>query len=207
MNWKRLILPLAGIPVVALLGYGLTRDAKIVPSPLPGRLAPEFTLETLEGDTLRLSDLRGHVVMLNFWASWCLACIDEHPLMVAAAERWQPEGLRVVGVVYQDVRQNARDWMREKGGDWSNVLDEGSRTAISYGLFGVPETYLIDRRGVIAYKQIGPVTPAVLSTWIPRLLADSTGSTAQSEPAGGRSEGHVSSGPEFPDPAGTRTSR
>lgn len=207
MSWKRLILPLAGIPVVALLGFGLTRDPKHVPSTLPGRPAPDFALETLDGDTLRLSDLRGHVVLLNFWASWCLACIDEHPLVVAAEQRWEPEGLHIVGVVYQDVRRNAQDWMNEKGGNWPNVIDAASRTAISYGLFGVPETYLIDRRGIIAYKQIGPVTPAMLSTWIPRLLADTTGSATGAEPAVGRSEGHVSSGPEFPDPTGTRPAR
>lgn len=198
MNWKRLAIPLAGIPVVALLAFGLTRDAKIVPSPLPGRPAPDFTLETLSGDTLRLSDLRGHVVMLNFWASWCLACIGEHPLVVAAEQRWGPEGLHIVGVVYQDVRSNAQAWMREKGGNWPNVLDVGSRTAISYGLFGVPETYFINRQGVIAYKQIGPVTPAVLSEWIPRLLADSTGMTASAEPMVGRSPGHVTSSPQRP---------
>jgi hypothetical protein len=97
--------------------------------------------------------------------------------------------------------------MREKGGNWPNVLDAGSRTAITYGLFGVPETYLIDRRGVIAYKQIGPVTPAVLTTWVPRLLADSTGSATGPEPAVGRSEGHVSGSAAFPEASGTQTSR
>jgi cytochrome c biogenesis protein CcmG/thiol:disulfide interchange protein DsbE len=207
MSWKRLLLPLAGLPVIALLGYGLTRSATIVPSELPGRAAPDFSLETLGGDTLQLSDLRGNVVLLYFWASWCLACIDEHPLLVAADERWHDDGLRIVGVVYQDARGNARQWMREKGGSWPNVLDVGSRTAITYGLFGVPETFLIDRRGVVAYKQIGPVTPTVLTTWIPRLLADSTGSATGPEPAVGRSEGHVSGSPAFPDPTGTRTTQ
>jgi cytochrome c biogenesis protein CcmG/thiol:disulfide interchange protein DsbE len=201
MNWKRFILPFAAIPVVALLAFGLTRDAKIVPSQLPGREAPDFRLQTLDGDTLRLSDLRGQVVLVNFWASWCLACIDEHPLLVAAERRWGPEGLRVVGVVYQDVRPNAQAWMRERGGSWPNVLDAGSRTAIEYGLFGVPETFLLDRNGVVVYKQIGPVTPDVLSTWIPRLLADSTGAV---DPAVGRSEGHVSNTPDFPETRGRR---
>ena len=202
MNWKRLVLPLAAVPVVALLAFGLTRNAHLVPSQLPGREAPDFRLQTLDGDTLRLSDLRGQVVLLNFWASWCLACIDEHPLLVAAERRWGPDGLRVVGVVYQDVRPNAQAWMRERGGSWPNVLDAGSRTAIEYGLFGVPETFLLDRNGVVVYKQIGPVTPDVLSTWVPRLLADSIGAV---DPAVGRSEGHVSSTPDFPDTRGTPT--
>ena len=191
MNWKRLAIPLAGVPVVALLAFGLTRDPKIIPSPLPGRAAPDFVLSTLDGDTLRLSDLRGQVVLLNFWASWCLACIGEHPLIVATDQRWRDQGLRVVGVVYQDTPGNAQEWMREKGGTWANVVDARSRTAIEYGLFGVPETFLIDRRGIIAYKQIGPVSPDVLSEWIPRLLADTAGTATPPIPAEGRSAGHV----------------
>lgn len=175
MNWKRFALPLAGLPVVGLLAYGLTRDATLVPSPLPGRTAPDFVRETLAGDSLRLTDLRGHVVVLNFWASWCIPCLQEHPLLVAADERWRAQGLRIVGVVYQDTPANAREWLRERGGDWPNVLDPGSRLSIEYGLFGVPETFFIDRRGMVAYKQIGPVSADVLSEWITRLLADTAG--------------------------------
>lgn len=206
MTWKRALVPLAAVPVIALLGYGLTRDARIVPSPLPGRPAPTFALETLqgEGDTLRLEALRGQVVLLNFWASWCLACIGEHPLLVAAERRWRGQGLRVVGLVYNDTRANALEWMRLRGGDWPNGLDDGSRTAIEYGLFGVPETFLIDRTGRIAYKQIGPLTEEVLATWIPRLLADSGGTAlAPGEIPVGRSPGHVRTSPDFPATQGT----
>jgi len=174
MKWKRFALPLAGLPIVALLAYGLTRDAKLVPSPLPGRAAPDFALTTLTGDTLRLADLRGQVVVLNFWASWCIPCLQEHPLLVAADERWRDQGVRIVGVVYQDTPTNARDWLRERGGSWRHVLDTHSRLAIEYGLFGVPETYFIDRHGVIAYKHIGPLSADVLASWITKLLADST---------------------------------
>ena len=173
MNWKRLLLPLAGLPVVALLAFGLTRDATLVPSPLPGRAAPDFVRETLNGDSLRLSSLRGHVVVLNFWASWCIPCLQEHPLLVAADERWRDQGLRLVGVVYQDTPANAREWLRERGGSWTHVLDPGSRLSIEYGLFGVPETFFIDRNGQVAYKQIGPVSAEILAHWIERLLADS----------------------------------
>lgn len=174
MTWKRFALPLAGLPVVALLAYGLTRDATIVPSPLPGRAAPDFVRATLAGDSLRLADLRGQVVVLNFWASWCIPCLQEHPLLVAADERWRDQGLRIVGVVYQDTPTNAREWLRERGGTWPNVLDPGSRLSIEYGLFGVPETFFIDREGIVAYKHIGPVSADVLATWITRLLADAT---------------------------------
>lgn len=174
MQWKRLALPLVALPIIALLAFGLTRDAKLVPSPLPGRPAPDFALAGLNGDTLRLAELRGQVVVLNFWASWCIPCLQEHPLLVAADERWRDEGLRIVGVVYQDTPTNARDWLREQGGTWRHVLDPSSRLSIEYGLFGVPETYFINRHGVIEYKHIGPLTADVLSRWIPRLLADST---------------------------------
>jgi cytochrome c biogenesis protein CcmG, thiol:disulfide interchange protein DsbE len=207
MTWKRALIPVAAVPVIALLGFGLTRDARIVPSPLPGKVAPAFALPTLGGgasDTLRLADLRGQVVLLNFWASWCIACIGEHPLFIEADHRWKDRGLRVVGVVYQDTRDNARQWLRERGGDWTTVLDEASRTAIEYGLFGVPETFFIDRHGRIAYKQIGPVTEDVLDTWIPRLLADSSaGSAETAAPAVGRSPGYVRSSPDFPATQGT----
>jgi cytochrome c biogenesis protein CcmG/thiol:disulfide interchange protein DsbE len=174
MTWKRLIIPLAGLPIVGLLAYGLTRDPKLVASPLPGQPAHDFTMVTLAGDSLRLSELRGKVVVLNFWASWCIPCLQEHPLLVEADERWRDEGLQIVGVVYQDTPTNAKDWLRERGGAWRHVLDPNSRLSIEYGLFGVPETFFIDRRGMIAYKHIGPVTAAVLMEWIPRLLADSS---------------------------------
>jgi cytochrome c biogenesis protein CcmG/thiol:disulfide interchange protein DsbE len=173
MKWKRLALPLVALPIIALLAFGLTRDAKINPYPNIGRAAPDFALAGLHGDTLRLADLRGKVVVLNFWASWCIPCLQEHPLLVAADERWRDQGLRIVGVVYQDTPTNARDWLREQGGTWRHVLDPSSRLSIEYGLFGVPETYFIDRHGVIAYKHIGPLTGDVLSRWITRLLTDS----------------------------------
>jgi cytochrome c biogenesis protein CcmG, thiol:disulfide interchange protein DsbE len=204
MSWKRALIPVAAVPVIGLLGYGLTRDPRLVPSPLPGRPAPEFALETLQGDTLRLSTMRGRVVLLNFWASWCLACIAEHSLLVAAERRWRDQGLRVAGVVYQDTRENALEWMRHRGGDWPNVLDGESRTAIAYGLFGVPETFLIDRQGRIAYKQIGPVTEELLNTWIPHLLADSAGAVGSREERRiGRSPGYVRTSPDFPATQGT----
>lgn len=177
MNWKRLLLPLAAIPIIALLVFGLTRDAKVVPSTLPGRAAPDFKRETLAGDSLQLASLRGSVVVLNFWASWCIPCLEEHPLLVAADERWREQGLRIVGVVYQDTPANARDWLRERGGSWTNILDPGSRLSIEYGLFGVPETFFIDRQGVVRYKHIGPLSANDLATWITKLLAD-TGAVA-----------------------------
>ncbi len=175
MSWKRWVVPLAALPLIVLLGYGLTRDARLVPSTLPGRMAPDFALETIRGDTLQLADFGGQVVLLTFWASWCLPCLDEHPLFIEAEEQFRDDGLRVVGVVYQDTRENAIRWMREMGGSWPNLMDRGSRTAIEYGVSGVPETFFIARDGRVAHKQRGPVNRSVLATWLPRLLANPVG--------------------------------
>ena len=173
MNWKRLALPLAAIPILWLLIFGLGRDAKSNPTTRAGKPAPDFKRETLNGDTLQLASLRGNVVVLNFWASWCIPCLDEHPLLVAADERWREQGLRIVGVVYQDTPANAREWLKERGGSWTNILDPSSRLSIEYGLFGVPETFFIDRRGLVRYKHIGPIKADDLAKWITMLLADS----------------------------------
>jgi cytochrome c biogenesis protein CcmG/thiol:disulfide interchange protein DsbE len=206
MRWQQWAIPASGLPVVAFLAWGLTTDPHTIPSPLPGTPAPEFALETLSGDSLRSSALKGQVVLVNFWASWCLACRAEHAVLVEAATRYRDQGLRVVGVVYEDSRDNARAWMAERGGDWPNVLDAGSRTAIKYGLFGVPETFFIGRDGRILYKQIGPLDQEVIERWVPKLLA-AGGAEAAAAPldtfAEGRSAGHVRVSPESPTARGT----
>jgi cytochrome c biogenesis protein CcmG/thiol:disulfide interchange protein DsbE len=194
MKWQRWAIPASALPVLVLLGWGLTRDARTVPSPLPGKPAPGFTLQTLKGDTLSLADLKGQAVLVNFWASWCLACRGEHQVLVDASKRYRAQGLRIVGVVYEDSRENANAWMEERGGDWANVVDVGSRTAIQYGLFGVPETFFVGRDGRILYKQIGPLDSAVVDRWVPKLLG-AAGPIAPSDTfAEGRSAGHVTSG-------------
>ncbi|MBI4419720.1 MAG: redoxin domain-containing protein [Gemmatimonadetes bacterium] len=171
--WK-IVLPLAGLPIVGLLAWGLTQDPRAAPTPLVGASAPEFALETLAGDTLRLADLGSQPLLVNYWASWCLPCRDEHPLLVRANQEYGTR-IRVIGVVYQDTRGNAMRWYQERGGDWTNVLDPRSRTAIEWGVRGVPETFFVSRDRRILYHHVGPVTPPILGTWIPRLLApDST---------------------------------
>ena len=210
MRWQRWAIPASGVPVLAFLAWGLTRDPHTIPSPLPGKAAPDFALQTIAGDSFRLDDLKGQVVLVNFWASWCLACRAEHPVLVEAAKRYGAQGLRVVGVVYEDTRDNARAWIAERGGDWPNVLDVGSHTAIKYGLFGVPESFFIGHDGRILYKQIGPLDRDVIDRWVPKLLAASSGTgegNGAAAPADtfaeGRSAGHVRASPEFPTTRGT----
>lgn len=197
MSWKKILIPAAAIPVVALLAYGLTRDPNRVESPLPGREAFDFRSPTLAGDTLGLSELHGRVVVLNFWASWCIACIDEHAHFVRAEQLYADDDFQMLGVVYQDSPENARRWMQRMGGTWPSLVDPNARIAIDYGVYGVPETYFIDRQGRIAYKQIGPVSWSLLSNMVDSLLAlpadaEYTATGSSDGVAAGRSPGHVS---------------
>ncbi|MFN2563999.1 MAG: TlpA family protein disulfide reductase [Gemmatimonadaceae bacterium] len=174
MNWQRsLIAAAVSLPLVALLGFGLTRDPRDIPSPLPGLTAPDFRLAVLrpgdypaariDRDTAALSDHRGEIVVLNFWASWCLACRDEHAALSAIAREYAGRGVQFFGPVYNDTPTNAARWIEAMGGQaYPSLLDQGSRTAIDYGLYGVPETFFIGRDGRVAYKHVGPVTEALL---------------------------------------------
>jgi cytochrome c biogenesis protein CcmG/thiol:disulfide interchange protein DsbE len=193
MNWKRSALGIGiSIPILALLAYGMTADPGAVPSPLPGRPAPDFALPKMnEPDTVRLSDLRGNVVVLNFWASWCLECRVEHPDLSLAARRFEPYGVRFFGILFNDSPENGRAWIRQMGGQaYPSLIDRGSRTAISYGLWGVPETFIIDQNGVVVHKQVGPITLARLTALIQPLIDRPVASPGDitAEPAGGEAE-------------------
>jgi len=183
MNWKRALLtPAIAIPVIGLFAWGMTRDPKYIPSPLPGRQAPAFALEVFApgeapfqkapGEVIRLDSLRGKVVVVNFWASWCLACRDEHQDLSRAAMRYANAPVQFVGISYMDTRPNSLEWIEQMGGQaYPSVDDPRSRTAIDYGLYGVPETFILDVTGRVAHKQTGPITHALLSRIIDSLLA------------------------------------
>lgn len=172
---------LASAGLVSLFAFGMGRDARAIPSPLPGRPAPEFALEVLfssrppllgdpaVGDTVRLAGLNGDVVVVNFWASWCLACRQEHAALSAVSEKHRGNGVRLLGILYQDTRDNADRYLDQMGGQtYPTLLDPGSRTAIGFGLYGVPETYIIDPAGVVVAKHVGPVTQSGLDEYIRR---------------------------------------
>lgn len=183
MNWRRaFIATLVALPIVALLAYGLTQDPKAIPSPLPGKAAPTFALPVFApgtgasalpaGDTVRLADHGGHVVVVNFWASWCLECRVEHRLLSEVATAYYPRGVRFYGVLYNDQPANGLAWIRDMGGQTYPSLDDGkSRTAIDYGLYGVPETFFIAKDGRVAYKQIGPISEGLLLQMLDSLVA------------------------------------
>ena len=186
MNWRRANLAgLVALPIIALLAYALTRDPKNIPSPLPGRAAPDFALavfapgedaaQRASGDSIRLSQFGGQVVVLNFWASWCLACRDEHTALSEVAQDYASKGVKFFGVLYDDSPSNGRRWIEEMGGQsYPSVDDPRKRTAIDYGLYGVPETFFVGRDGRVAYKHIGPVSDGLLTRKLDSLLAAPT---------------------------------
>ncbi len=138
------------------------------------RKAPDFTLQTFSGETLRLSDLRGKPVMLNFWASWCPPCREEAPLLEDTWREYQRTGVVFVGVNVWDSERDARNFLSEYDITYPNGRDPGTGISIDYGLSGIPETYFIDRRGNISRKWIGPFTEETLRAFLDEIVAGET---------------------------------
>ncbi len=155
----------------SLLSFGLSRDPAVIRSPLLGRRAPDFALQTLDGSrTVRLSDLRGQVVVINFWASWCRDCRVEHPALTEAWQRYRDSGAVVLGIAFQDRKGDSTAFARELSIDYPLLQDPDSRTALAYGVYGIPETFFVSPDGRVAHKHIGAVPYEVLSGQITRLL-------------------------------------
>ena len=159
---KRFLPVIVFAVLVAFLAIGLKLDPREVPSPLVNKAAPSFSLPLLAQPANMLSpqDLRGKVWLLNVWASWCVSCRVEHPLLVELAKTGT---VAIYGLNYKDKRDDAMQWLRERGDPYlQSISDTDGRVGIDYGVYGVPETFVIDREGVIRYKQIGPLTPESL---------------------------------------------
>ena len=157
-----LMLPLLTFVAIALfLAIGLKRDPREVPSPLIGKPVPAFSLPPVRGRSLGLAstDLKGEVALVNVFASWCVACRTEHSLLMQI----QHQGIVPVhGLNYKDQPDDAARWLDEMGDPYTRTgADRDGRVAIDWGVYGVPETFVIDREGRIAYKVIGPISPAV----------------------------------------------
>ncbi|HET6631147.1 MAG TPA: DsbE family thiol:disulfide interchange protein [Rhodanobacteraceae bacterium] len=174
------ILPLAGFAVlVALFGFGIwwntDHATNYVPSPLVGKAAPAFDLPRLQQPEQRVakSDLLGHAYLLNVFASWCFACGEEHPVLMAHRGSL---GVPLIGYNYKDVPDDARAWLARHGNPYSEVIvDRSGRTAIDFGIYGAPETFLVDAGGIIRYKHIGPLTPDIIADELMPAIAAARG--------------------------------
>jgi cytochrome c biogenesis protein CcmG/thiol:disulfide interchange protein DsbE len=180
---KKFLIPLAlFFGLVAFLAVGLKRDPREIPSPLVGKPAPAFSLPTLTGDQpFSPADYKGQVWLFNVWATWCVACREEHPLLV---EFSKTQSVPIIGLSYKEVqaadqtngplsddaklslaRERSLRFLQRQGDPYKlSVMDLDGSVGIDYGVYGVPETYVIDREGIIRYKQVGPVTLEILET-------------------------------------------
>ncbi|MFL0713052.1 MAG: TlpA family protein disulfide reductase [Microcella pacifica] len=177
LRWSAVLVVVLAVGVGALFGARLDRDPSLVSTPLIGQPASERTVPYLEQDgSLSLEDFRGQVVVVNFWASWCVACREEHPALTAASAAYREAGVEFIGVVYQDRTPNAVGFLDEmgRGEDFRYVTDPESRLAIDFGVFGVPETFFIDETGTIAAKITGASTLPLLSGVLDEMLAGRT---------------------------------
>jgi cytochrome c biogenesis protein CcmG/thiol:disulfide interchange protein DsbE len=165
-------IPAAVVPVLLLLAYGFKTDPREIPSPLVGRPAAAFTLTTFAGSPVSLESLRGKVVLLNFWASWCVpACYDEAPALERTWRDYKDKGVVIVGVDIQDSEEAARKVLAQFGHSFPNAPDPGGRVAVDYGVYGVPETFFIDREGRIRAKHVGALSDQMFAEAIEPLLA------------------------------------
>ncbi len=173
MKSLRLLLPLAAFLIlVAFLWVGLSRDPREVPSPLVGKPAPTFQLAQLHAPDKQLStaDMQGQVWLLNVWASWCVSCRIEHPLLVELAKA---NVVPVIGLNYKDKASEGKAWLAQNGDPYRlSIVDADGRVGIDFGVYGVPETFVIDKKGIVRYKQIGPITVEALEQKILPLVRE-----------------------------------
>lgn len=149
---------LIALAMVGLLFVGLGKNPNEIRSPLIGKPAPTFALrEVGTGRTVDISEFRGKPLVINFWATWCGPCWEEHPILVANARMLQPR-VQFLGVVFQDEERKILDFLTQRGAGYPTLVDEKGKTAIAYGVGGVPETFFLDANGVIVAKYNGPMS-------------------------------------------------
>jgi cytochrome c biogenesis protein CcmG/thiol:disulfide interchange protein DsbE len=163
--WRYIRYALPGLVLVALVALfarGLFLNPTVVPSPLIGKPAPAFSLPRLDGagSPLTEAEFKGKVVLFNVWGSWCVACRDEHPVLMEFAAR---HVLPIYGLDYKDERKDTEDWLAQGGNPYTDIgFDASGDVAINWGVYGAPETFLLDKHGVIRHKYIGPLTPDII---------------------------------------------
>jgi len=170
MNRKVLIVgALIVTPLLIFLALSFGKDPRAIDSPLVGRMAPDFALRGLDGEMVRLADLRGKPVVINFWATWCQPCIAEHPVLQAGARQYEGRA-EFLGVIYQDEPAKIQAFLDRRGAWGPSLVDEAGTVAIAYGVYGAPETFFIDPDGVIVKKLTGSVYPDELANQLNSML-------------------------------------
>lgn len=163
---------IAPLLILATWGALLLARPGVPPVVRVGDLAPAFALADLDGNPLRLADLRGRPVIVNFWASWCGPCVEEFPLLTSAAATYKGEGLAIVGIVFRDRSEAARAFMARMGATWPAAMDPGDAIATRFGIIGPPDTFFIDRNGVVVGRQIGQLSAADLDRGLAQILGE-----------------------------------
>lgn len=167
--WVAAVLIAIAVVTAVVLGSRFGKDPNFVQSPLIGQPVPDITLERLDGSgTLEFADLKGSIIVVNFWRSPCFACRKEHPLLTEAARQF--DGVNFVGVVFQDTPDRANEFLDELGRGYPHLIDPDSRGAISFGLFGVPETYFVNPEGIVVAKITGELRPGFLEDTLRRIV-------------------------------------
>lgn len=145
-------------PIVALLTFGLTRDPRELPSTMVGKAAPRFSLKNPDGKTVTLDSLKGKNVIINFWATWCGPCYQEHAVLKTVRKKYDNKNLEILGVVYQDNEKDVKEYLKENGSPFTVLFDPDNKMGIDYGVGGVPETFFVDKNGIIREKYSGVLT-------------------------------------------------
>ena len=161
------VLPLILLGVLGLALLSRNDEAEVATI---GSTAPTFALADLDGNPVTLAELRGRPVVVNFWASWCAPCVEEIPELQSAVVEHRDEGLAIIGIVYSDRSEAAREFMDRMGGGWPSVMDPGGEVARAYGIYGPPESFFVDREGIIRGRQIGQLSPADLDRQLATIL-------------------------------------
>ena len=172
-RYLRWLIPAAALPVLGLLAYGFRVNPRDIPTPLIDRPAAAFALTSYAGEPVSLDAYRGRVVVVNFWASWCHpACYEEAPVLERNWRAYRERGVVVLGVDIQDKAEAAKKFIADFSLTFPNALDSGGKVSVDYGVYGVPETFFIDRRGRIRAKHVGAVTDEAFRQQVERLLAE-----------------------------------
>lgn len=174
-QWWKPVLMVALFALLVLFAFGLRRDSSFMPSALVGRLLPDFTLPLLEGGgTIKRAGVLGQPHIINFWASWCGACREEHAVLVKLGQRLADGSrVRMLGINYRDTKSNADRFLSRMGAfPYASGIDPEARTGVDFGVFGLPETFFVDAKGIVRARHIGPLTEAAAEKYLALIGGD-----------------------------------